>query len=456
MSSYIFYAFYTALCLSSGYFVVKNKVFLLYPLIFTSQFNVTSFLKVGVTISFFEINLLIVTTGVLIYHSLIKTSLLEKIKILKQDYVWLFFLTFSFISILIACIRVFFNNLNPNPDIVPAYYLRSFMSLNKFFLYLPCFYLIRCHLFLFYPQKKIKQVFLLAAGLSGILPVIAVILQFSHIGFILIHNNPSFAESYRIENYLSARPAGLTNEASFFVYQLFFSLLALYYSWKENLLSNINYILISFIYITGVVLSISRTGLLIFALFYFLIWLRGYNIFSIKGFLKILKFVPLIILFVLLVASLDIGGFNIGDRFLSTFQQEADISTLERYGSAQALFNLFINKTIIFGVGIYNFQYYILNYLPSYMDVFYYPKGATPSSFNFVFQIFVEFGLILSSFFFFLARKNIFNSNNDRFYKDWFLFLLIFSLSFQTLNFAIPFIIFLYPSIKHEKTTLYH
>ena len=455
MLSYLFYAIYFLFCLSSIYLVFRYKILLLYPLIFTSHFNVTTFFKIGVSFSFFEINLIIVSITILIYHILNQTNLYKGIKFIKQDYIWLYFIIFSLISIFIACVRVLLNNLYPNPDIGTTFFFRSLMSLNKLFFYLPCFYIIRVHLLYFFSIEKIRKVVLLSIGLSGILPVLATVLQISQIGFSLLHNNPSFAETYRIDHYIGSRPVGLTNEASFFVYQLFFSFLALYYSWKEKLIVTSQYYLLATLYIIGVLLSVSRTGLLIFALFYLIIFLRQFKTtLTFKSILKFLTFTPLIFLFIVIIARINISNINIGERFLSSFQQSSDLSTLERYGSSEALFNLFLDKSLFFGVGVYNFQYYILNYIPTYMDNFYYPKGSTPSSFNFILQILVEFGLIISFIFFYLVRYNIFNKYNDRFFKDWFLFLFIFSLSFQTLNFAIPFIIFFYPSNKNEKNSL--
>ncbi|WP_187666198.1 O-antigen ligase [Pedobacter sp. N36a] len=281
---------------------------------------------------------------------------------------------------------------------------------------------------------------------SGVLPVIAVLIQSLGLGFLLIHNNPSFSETFRLENYINARPVGLTNEASFFVYQLFFSTLALYYAWKRKIVSSKLYYILIALYIYGVIVSISRTGLLIFALFFLIVWLRESKILTVKGFLKVLAYLPFILIGLLFLGSFNIGGFNLTERLLSSFNQGADLSTLERYGSAEALFKLILDKGLILGVGIYNFQYYIKDYLPDYMDIFYYPKGVAPASFNFIFQLFVEFGVILAVFFFYKSRRYIFNVQNDRFYKDWFLFLFIFSFSFQTLNFAIPFLIFFYPS----------
>ena len=446
MLSYFYYLFYFLLCFSSLYFINKQRIFLLYPLLFTAQFNVTCFLKAGVTISFFELNLIFTTVGILVLKSVKGVPFFDKIFFKKQDKAWLMFLVFCFLSIFISILRVNLSDLKPDPDFEPAYYIRGIMSLNKFFFYFPCFYIIRSYLLESCGNQELKSFFIKAMGWSGLLPALAVLIQFSGIGFILIHNNPSFAEIFRVETYTGARPVGLTNEASFFVYQLFFSAMSLYYAWRDNTISKRLFYSLTGIYIFGVILSLSRTGLLIFALFYLMVWMRESKVFTAKGFFKVLKFLPVIFIVIAVLSTLNIGGFNLGERVLSSFKSEADLSTIERYGSSKALYALFFDKSLFFGVGIYNYQYYVKAYIPAEMNMFYYPKGVAPASFNFIFELLVEFGLVISMLFFYYIYLNVFKAKNERFYKDWFLFLCIFSFSFQTLNFAIPFLIFFYPS----------
>lgn len=455
MLSIFFYAFYFLLCFSSLYFLNRFRIALLFPLLFTAQFNVTSFLKVGVTISFFELNLIIVTIGVLFIQNIKRQSWLSFLYFRKQDGPWLIFLIFCLTSIPISILRVSTGNLHPDPYYQPAYYVRGLMSLNKFFFYLPCFYIIRSYLAQYYSDEQLKRSFLVAMAWSGLLPAVAVFVQFFALGSVFIHNNPSFAETFRMQLYAGARPVGLTNEASFFVYQLFFSAMALYYGWRAKFFNNRSFYLLTGFYIAAVIVSISRTGLLVFALFYFLVWIREFNIFSFAGFKRFLKYLPFIIIAIFAASLLNIGGFNLGQRILSAFQSEADISTIERYGVTKALFQLFLDKCIVLGTGIYNHQYYIKNYLPPEMSVLYYPKGVAPASFNFIFQLIVEFGLVVFLVFFYLIRRGIYMVQNDRFFKDWFLFLFIYSLSFQTLNFAVPFLIFFYPAKKAADSLLY-
>lgn len=449
MLSLIFYIFYISLFFVTFYFCIKCPIKLIYPLIFSSQFNVTSFFKFGMTFSFFEINLFISIFTILFFYS--KEIVIKyKIKFTESDKIFSLFLLISIISIFIGIIRVLLNNLSPDKYIVTPFYLRSFMSLNKIFIYLPFLIFLRTKLLNLYSNNILQNTFLKALAISGILPALAAILQFSNIGFYLIHNNPSFSESFRIEDYHGVRIVGLTNEASFFVYQLFFPTLAIYYCWIKKLLNKKYLKIILSIYILTVVISISRTGLLIYFIFLLLILFREYRM----NFNLIIKSLFIIIPLTILLSNINIIGFNLLERLISTFQYSSDSSTLERYGSMQALLNLLLSKSIIIGVGIYNYQYYIKQYLPDYMNVFNYGNGDTPTSFNFLLQILVEFGLLFSLIFFLISIKLLKKNKNINFQKDWFIFLLIFSLSFQTLNFSIPFLILLYPNGNINENTL--
>jgi hypothetical protein len=321
------------------------------------------------------------------------------------------------------------------------------MSLNRFFLYLPCLFLIRNYLLQYYEVKEIKDIFFKYLALSGIPPSLAVIIQYFNIGFILIHNNPSFAETFHIINYIGVRPVGLTNEASFFAYMLFFPLLGLYYSFKKGNITKHWYRLILVLFILAVILSVSRTGLLVFLLFFAYKYLFQKR-FSIK---RISLLIVLIGGFVFLSAKITIENFNLYDRFISTFDVESDLSTIERYGSMVGMVNLGVSKSEVLGVGIYNYQYYIKNYLPDFMNVIHYGKKEAPPSFNFILELIVELGPLIFLIFFIITIIILIRSK-DLFIKDWFTFTFIFALSFQILNFAIPFLILLYPGSKNESS----
>jgi hypothetical protein len=297
----------------------------------------------------------------------------------------------------------------------------------------------------------LRKHFFLGLIFSGIFPAVAVIIQFFSLDFYILKNNPSFAENFRILNFFEGeRPLGLTNEASFFTYQLFFSFIALIEYYKLKFISKRSFIQILFLFIISVVMSLSRTGLILF-IFYGL-----YNFFlskvNLKGIIQV-GFISIIILF--LLQSLTISGFNILDRLSSSFNLESDLSTIERYGSAHAIFNLLIDKSLFLGVGIFNYGFYIQNYLPDYMNLSdFSDRGYNIPSFNFILQLIAEFGIPLFLFFFISTIRFVLKVK-DSFVSSWFLFLLLFCFTFQALNFSIPFLIYLYP-IYNEKNTLYN
>jgi hypothetical protein len=376
-----------------------------------------------------------------------------KSNFIPADIVYLLFLAISIISICVGIVRVGIGDLIPD-DKIPTHFLaRSFMSLNKLFVFLPLLIFIRKFLLIRYDENQVREVFIKSLVISGILPMIATIIQSFGIGFYLIHNNPSFSEAFRIENYTGQRIVGLTNEASFYVYQLFFSTLGVFYAYKQKIFSNNKLLWLTLFFLITVIISISRTGLLIFLIFACLVGYRKFKKNIFKFILKSVILGPVLIAFLVILGTLNIGGFNLSERLLSTFQVDADASTLDRYGSMEALYNLILDKCLLLGTGVYNYQYYIKAYLPYYMDQSSYGAGDSAPSFNFIFQIVAEFGIPLAIVFFVLAIIVLRKYKADSIVKDWFLFLFIFSLSFQTLNFAIPFLILLYPSaISNENS----
>jgi hypothetical protein len=111
-----------------------------------------------------------------------------------------------------------------------------------------------------------------------------------------------------------------------------------------------------------------------------------------------------------------------------------------------------VKESMFNGVGIYNYGYYIRDYFPEYMNINY--DGTGIPSFNFILQLLVEFG-IFHFIIFFIILLSIIRKIKDSFAVIWFLFLFLFALSFQILNFAIPFLICLYPYFNKNENTLY-
>jgi len=192
------------------------------------------------------------------------------------------------------------------------------------------------------------------------------------------------------------------------------------------------------------VLTISRTGMLIFIAY------SIYKFFSIQSFkpATVIKFTIVLVVTGFILSNITIHNFNLADRFLSSFNVEADASTIERFGVSDALYRLLLDKSKILGVGIYDYGYYIKPYLPYYMNSIYYAPGEAPPSFNFILQLVAELGPLL--FIGMIVNIIFVLEKSDRFVKEWFIFLALFALSFQVLNFSIPFLILLYPIKKRE------
>jgi hypothetical protein len=418
----------------------KYKLLSLMSLIFCAQFNVTSFLKVGITISFFELNLILSVLILLISSP----KIIKEIVFLKVDYILFFLLFFSFISIAIAQVRIALGNLIPVSLSGETPLFRSLMSLNKIIVYFPFLLIIRTYLLKHFNSVVLKENFFLFLFLSGILPSLAIIIQFFNLSFFIIKNNPSFAEAFHIVDFYNGeRPIGLTNEASFFVYQLFFSFIALIECFQKKLIANKYFVLTLLLFFTSVVLSLSRTGILIYSLYGF------YKLMNNRiSFRRLLKMSIVMLACFVVLDNITIAGFNIYDRLLSSFNVEADMSTIERYGSAEAILNLAIDKSLLIGVGAFNYGFYVMKYLPDYMDVItHYDAEHGVPSFNFIIQLVTEFGFPL--FLVFMALCIYFvRKTKDTFVSGWFLFLFVFCLSFQALNFSVPFLIFLYPAVS--------
>jgi len=440
--SIIFYLFYFILCLVVPFASIYkvNKKVILIVILFVAQFNATAFFRVGITIGFFEIAILITFICLLIKYRIRA----NEIFISGSDKVFISFLFFSILSIIISSFRIFFKDLIPSNEYDTSPAIRSIMSLNKVIIFVPVLLFIRNYIYRDGQQEQNKNTFFYILALSGIIPSIAVILQSLNIGFQLIHNNPSFGEISHIETYNNIRPVGLSNEASFFAYSLFFSYMGVIEVLIRDNKKRRAMIGIILFYWIALVLTISRTGMLIFIVY------SVYKFFSIQSFkpATVIKFAVIVIITGTILSNITIHSFNLADRFLSSFNVEADASTIERFGVTDALSKLLIDKSKILGIGIYDYGYYIKPYLPYYMNSIYYKPGESPPSFNFILQLIAELGPLL--FIGMIASIIFVLKKADRFVKEWFMFLVLFALSFQILNFSIPFLILLYPTKKRE------
>lgn len=440
---YTFYFLLIAL-IPIFYSSYKLKKYVLLVLLFSAQFNVTCLLKLGVTFSFFEVALVL---SALFSFMLLLRRHSFKILFFNADSIYAYFLIFSIVSICIAFIRLLCGNLPVTSEYGLFPLIRSLMSLNKPIFYLLIF-IVRQDFIETFSLNDYRGLFIKYLAFSGIIPAVVVLLQFLSIGFVVIHNNPSYAENaVRIVVYNGVRVVGLANEAANFCYGLFFSYIGLFHAYCSQLIGKKNFLAILSLYIIAVVLTISRTGLAMFVIYtlYKYIW---YNRPSIATILK------LSVLCAVLLGSLslvNLHGFNLYQRLLSTGDVHADLSTIERYGLTHALFNLAMDKGLVVGVGIYNYFYYLKDYLPDYVTMnISYEYGYQLPSFNFVLQLWAEYGLFFALLFFVLVIRMV-RKCKDPLIKEWFLFLLFFAFSFQILNFSVPFLIFLYPPLTWKE-----
>ncbi|TRX46502.1 hypothetical protein FNW54_03280 [Bacteroides sp. HF-5092] len=432
MIGYVFYFIYFAL---SFYvlvpFICKGKYIHLsmLPLLFFPHFNTTCFLKLGLTFSFFEIYLFVFSFLIL----LTGFSLKNVFRLNISGKIFGLFLIISILSILIAQFRIELGDLKPSTFYKESPVVRSFMSLNRLFVYPVLLSYIRS----FYIRKNVDIPFYFKKYLaySGIIPSIAVILQACGIECLLLFNNPSFSEG--VEWKSPGRPFGLSYEASFYAFMCLFSFVGVYYAVRDNVISAFKGYVLYVLYAVGVLLCISRTGMLVFICF---ICLKNCSKLNFKR-------VVFVLLIIGLLSQINWMGFNMMDRLVSSFDFEADRSTVERWGSAEGLLNLAIHKSLFLGVGIYNYFYYVMPYIPSEMyHLMNYSNSDKVVSFNFILQLWAEWGGILFLFFFSFVFYKLYRIRKDGVMTDWFLYFFIISLSVQLMNFSLPFLILLYHS----------
>lgn len=438
------YGFYAILLVAIPYLFYKKKYsYLLMALLFSAQFNVTCIIKAGVTFTFFELSLLSIFICILTEKIANHKSLNWKASLI--DKVFLLFLGFSFISICIAFIRLLIGNLPSTEEYPFPPLFRSIMSLNK-----PLFYLLLIPVGNYLNQKKAFGVnndnFFKYLVYSGIIPSLAVVIQWLAIGSFIIHNNPSFSENeVRITYYFGERAVGLSNEAASHCFVLFFCLIGLVHSLINRVITKKSFFLLYSLFFISVIMTISRTGMIFFI---------AYSVYAFFKYTQINKTKKVLIISFMLLAlfsclsTLTFNGFNLYDRLLSTADVNADLSTIERYGLADAMLELFIDRGLFLGVGIYNYFYYLKDYIPDYMYMISYEYGFPLPSFNFILQLMAEYGLPLFIIFFLLIFKYI-RRANDPFVTEWFVALFCFALSFQIFNFSLPFLIMLYYPIHN-------
>lgn len=400
-----------------------------------AHFNVTALFDAGIAFTFFDVMLFV---GLFFASARMASG--SAIAIVKRpvDGIFYLFIVLSLGSIIVSGARREVGDL-----VVPVGYpdspaVRSLNSLARFIFYLISLVFIRRGI------RVEKQTFLKMLGYSGIPPTTAAFIQSAGLGISLFHNNRTFIKSDPAWlEYVGLRPVGLSNEASFYAALLAFSFLALYEAYRLRAVRKVAFGAVSLFYLAGVVLSLSRLGLV---LMLFVIFMYNWRTFLKPGIA--LPLVAALIVFLALLSRVNVYGFNMLDRLISVFSANADLSTNERYGVSAGLLNLSLNKSLALGVGIYNYMYYIGEHLPPWFAIEY-PPGYYVPSFNFLIQLAAEWGwpAFLSFCCFTAVRlRNV----NDPFVNKWFLLLGLALSSFQMLTFGMPFLILLWPAARRK------
>ena len=427
--AYVFYSIYSLLFLLAFCVYTRRKYchLSILPLLFFPHFNNLCLIKIGMTFSFFELYVfflavLILFTGYSFFSSYRQTA---------TDKILLTFMLFSVISIVVAQIRIMTGNLSPSPGIREEPAARSIMSLNKLIVFLVMLPYIRTY---FISRRvDIAKYFKIYLAWSALLPTIAVILQFAGIECRMFFNNPSFSDKAIWAS--PTRPFGLSYEASFYAIMCFLSFIGVYYVNRERLFNKWLCYLLFILYFVGVALCFSRTGLLILLLFVFIKNVGSYS----------LKKIVVLGLLVIVLVNVSVFGLSLVDRILSSFSINSDASTFERFGSMLGLLNLFWEKGLVLGVGIFNYTFYLYEYMPqAVISYMHFHKSSVIVSFNFILQLAAEWGFPLFVSFLYLCKKYLKPFCKDGFEKDWFIYLAILSLSVQMPNFSIAYIILLY------------
>ena len=398
-------------------------------LYFLATFDVTCFIKFGMTISYFESALLLL----LIRSVFLKVRL---IALDRKECLAIYFLALCVLSVIISQLRFIFNDLQSDASSIEMV-ARSIQSNGKLIFYV----FILSILSRVYRISSID--FIKGVAIGAIPAAIAVILQYAGVGLILIHNNPSFGMGFNIQTYTGQRPAGLTNEASFYAYQVAFSIIMLLVCILRKYISTVIWMyIIMCLYFTSLIASIARSGWVIIpALCMIISWLEIKRSSRDVNIRKTLVFICVLILAISLLTKLEFQGFNVASRFLSSFNTEADASTIERYASLVALLGLALDKSLLFGVGIYNYAFYIKPYIAPEVWKSFYADNTVMPSFSFVIQLFAEFGGILFLLLFLGVYRYYRTSVGAE--KYWFLVALLFAMTFQVTNFACTYFIFI-------------
>lgn len=409
-------------------FLVRSKLLIISTLFFLSTFDATTLFKFGLTINFYEI---------LVFILFLKSINLKYLSypISKIELNILVYSILALIVMLAVQLRIFFGDLIYNGDSNDLI-IRTFKTHSKLiYFFVACFFISR-------KFKFTDNQYILGVVYGGLPASIFAIIQSVDlpIGMYMIHNNPSYGEDFRFEYYLGGRPVGLSNEASFYVYQLSFSLGMLLLGYYKEIINRKNFFIICAIYTISILMSNSRTVFYLIPLIILVIGNKLNAKISMRNLFSIL-FLFIVCYFVSL--NLSVQYFNIIERIQTILNfEDMDDSMFIRYHSILYLYRLFLDKCTIMGIGLYNYIYFISDYF----DLYFQNKigHSQVPSFSLLLQFLAELGSL--PFFILFIRLYYYQRKCTIIEYIWFIVALCYSLTFQVTNLSVTYFILLYLS----------
>jgi hypothetical protein len=451
--SYIFYILYCANTLAAivTYLRRDYRAFLLFFFILL-HINVTSFSSFAIAWTGSYLVIIIICLSELVTIILRYGSISYRIFTKQKN--WFFIFAMFFVSFFFIVIRQILSLVGILDYITLDVLSRSIKSLLRYSSEFFGFFIISNKIA---KSKSVNFNYILQGlSISSVVPIFFVFYQtfITSSPMFLLHNNKTFRKESEVIDYLGQRAVGLSDESSFFAYLITFAFVAAIWlmhhsnSYRKKTL----YFLLIILQVLSVIFSLSRTGLVLM-----LASLFFYSLIESPKFLfrAIVFLIPVVITFNTLSIWLGLE-YSLFERFLSIVNSSEDLSNIQRYGTAIALFDMIFSPNVVLGYGFFNYMYYIEPHFPDIMQVIISPEVEFYPSFNLIVQLFVELGLVLSVLFLIYVLKNhlenkkmhldVDQKSRLKFHAAIIFTILVSALSFNVFTFSMTFLPIIYAS----------
>ena len=410
-------------------------------LIALAPFQVTTFFQIGFDFSFFEISLLI-STIVIAMRAL--SSGKGSIRINPWCLLSITFFILILFSIFTAAFRREFGDLVGNYE--TNYILRSATASGRFIFYTFGLFIVAQGI-----QDISTKDYWRFLSFSGVLPTIGLFYQyFIHdVPMSLLANNTSYAMENEWITFDGRHPIAFTAELTFYCYYTLFSLIGTLNSISTKSIAKWKGLLLSVILIYGILLAASRMGVLAMLVILMIHTLKSYNIRKTVYILAAVFFLGLI------GTSNEINQAglqsysNTFDRLssllsLSPSNLDVDGSTLARGSNVLAVWRVFLDHSLVVGVGYFNY--------PAYTE---FMLDRDQNSYSLIIQLLAEFGLfpflVLPAVYYISIKHRI-----DHYERLTFLNIVIYAISGFPLHSPITYLLLLYPRTNLNRIRKLH